>query len=133
MKKPDDVLQQFSNIWRKADTRQKRLIAELANRPEAWQGRTPPCPYQKIVELYHETLPMLRKVRLWTSTRQGHLRQRWQQMPDLAEWRAYFHMVSRSQFLTGKSGGWDGRAFEADFDWLIKEANFAKVLEGKYR
>jgi hypothetical protein len=40
--------------------------------------------------------------------------------------------VSKSDFLMGKVSSRDGRAFKADLRWLVKAANFDKVLEGKY-
>lgn len=42
--------------------------------------------------------------------------------------REYFKRVEASAFLTGKSSG----GFKADFNWLIRPENVAKVLSGKY-
>ena len=39
-----------------------------------------------------------------------------------------FRKAQESDFLKGKND----RNWNADFDWLIKDANMAKVLEGKY-
>ena len=39
-----------------------------------------------------------------------------------------FQKAQESDFLKGKND----RNWNADFDWLIKDANIAKVLEGKY-
>ena len=41
--------------------------------------------------------------------------------------REYFTRVERSAFLTGKTG-----SFRANFDWLLRPENIAKVLTGKY-
>lgn len=41
--------------------------------------------------------------------------------------REYFTRVERSAFLTGKIG-----KFKADFGWLLRPENIAKVLTGKY-
>lgn len=40
----------------------------------------------------------------------------------------YFRRVEGSAFLTGKSSS----SFKADFNWLIRPENIAKVLSGKY-
>ena len=40
----------------------------------------------------------------------------------------YFRRVEASAFLTGKSSS----GFKADFNWLIRPENIAKVLSGKY-
>jgi hypothetical protein len=38
-----------------------------------------------------------------------------------------FENAEESSFLKGEDGGW-----KASFDWMIKEANMLKVLEGNY-
>lgn len=40
----------------------------------------------------------------------------------------YFQRVEGSAFLTGNSSS----SFKADFNWLIRPENVAKVLSGKY-
>ena len=39
-----------------------------------------------------------------------------------------FSRAETSQFLKGKNA----RNWQANFDWLIKDNNFAKVLDGNY-
>jgi hypothetical protein len=88
------------------------------------------CPHKNIVALYHEILPELRQVRTWNATREKRLRARWREdkrRQSLSWWRSYFERVKSSSFLTGKKTDWS-----ADFDWLIRPTNMAKVLEGKY-
>jgi len=88
------------------------------------------CPHKDIVALYHEILPELRQVRSWNATREKRLRARWREdkcRQSLSWWREYFERVRASSFLVGKKTDWS-----ADFDWLIRPTNMAKVLEGKY-
>lgn len=93
----------------------------------------PPCPRERIVALYHETLPMCPRIRVWNGTRAASLRQRWREMPALDEWQAYFDRVRGSPFLTGLTPPRNGSSsFVADLEWLIKPTNFAKVIEGRY-
>lgn len=98
-------------------------------------GKPPPaCPHQAIIDLYHETLPELRRVKEWTQPRRNLLRTRWREKPErqsLEWWRSYFEIVSRSDFLMGRKVNGE-RPFRADLEWLIKPANMVKVLEGKY-
>lgn len=104
-----------------------------AERPSS-SGR-PPCPHQKIIEIYHEVLPELRRVREWNSTRRDLLARRWaesQERQNLEWWSAYFGYVRASPFLMGRKAGRDGRPFDCDLEWLIRPNNFAKVVEGKY-
>ena len=92
------------------------------------------CPYQKILELYHEKLPMLPRVRMLTDKRKTHMRRRWQnEFPDLETWEKFFSDVGKSKFLIGQCEPMQGRRpFQADIDWLLKPDNIVKVAEGKY-
>lgn len=94
-----------------------------------------PCPHQAIIALYHETLPELRRVRVWNTTRQGMLAKRWREDPErqaLDWWRDLFGYVRQSNWLMGREQGRDGRPFDCDLEWIISPKNLAKILEGKY-
>ena len=45
--------------------------------------------------------------------------------------RVVFEKAEASSFLRGEKGGEKG-TFKACFDWLMKDANFAKTLDGNY-
>jgi hypothetical protein len=100
------------------------------------KNKTPPCPHEQIIELYHELLPMCPKVREWNKTREGLLRARWRDDPkrhDLNWWRDFFRYIAQSDFLTGQTQGRSDRPpFVADLEWLLRPSNFAKVIEGRY-
>ena len=111
----------------------------------AVNSKLPDCEHKKVIDLYHQTLPTLRKVEVWNETRKGYLRQRWRevadelaqtkpiQAPDVLEWwDKFFNHVGKSKFLMGKINGRDGRQFTADLEWILKPSNFAKIIEGKY-
>ncbi|MFT3789628.1 MAG: hypothetical protein QM741_00830 [Rudaea sp.] len=93
------------------------------------------CPHQAIIDLYHEALPALRRVRDWTAARQKLLRARWREKAEhrsLDWWRNFFGYVAASDFLTGRTQNRGGRSWECDLEWLLRPANFVKVIEGKY-
>ena len=53
------------------------------------------CPHEEIIKLYHEILSMCPPVRVWSKTRQVHLRQRWKENPKhqtLAWWKNILNM-----------------------------------------
>ncbi len=106
----------------------------------------PDCPHEKIIALYHEILPELARISIWNDERKKHLRTRWREIWErlrkrgeshdiealLDWWRKYFACVKASPFLLGQVTDRSGKAFFADLEWLVKPANFAKVIEGKY-
>jgi hypothetical protein len=115
--------------------------------PDGTVQSLPDCPHQRIVDLYHEILPNNPRVLRWGNDRQGHLRQRWREQASvsatsegyktveagIAWWATYFAFVAKSDFLTGKKPGREGKApFVATLDWLLLPGKFSSVLEGKY-
>lgn len=92
-------------------------------------------PVQKIIELYHETLPELPRMAKLTAARRGQIEQRAREdLKTLDDWRAYFTDVRGSPFLMGRAPPSSGhpRPFRASLPWLTKAENFAKVREGNY-
>jgi hypothetical protein len=107
------------------------------------ESKIPPCPHSEIINIYHEVLPELPKVVSWNKTREGYLKQRWRQMfvefeckdtEDGLDWfrNDFFKFVKGSKFLTGKVVTKDRKTFLADLEWMIKPANFTKIIERKY-
>lgn len=89
------------------------------------------CPYQLILDSYHEILPEMPRVKILTEKRKKFLKGRWREdekRQDIEFWRRFFNYVRTSDFLMGKTQtGW-----QADFEWLVNSSNFVKVIEGKY-
>ena len=88
------------------------------------------CPHTDIVNLYHECLPELSKIKVWTDKRKGYLRTAWNGDPKrqtLDYWKGFFNYVKQSDFLMGRAND-----FKADLEWIVKPANFIKIIEGKY-
>mgnify|MGYP001559717551 CR=1 FL=1 len=108
----------------------QNLLSPPAKKPP----KADSIPYQKIIDLYHQTLPTLPKVEILTTKRKGQIASRWRNgLPDLPTWKEYFEHISESGFLMGKKDPSNGhKRFIADLEWLTNETNFAKVAEGKY-
>lgn len=101
------------------------------------------CPQQKLIDLYHECLPGLPPVRIWTSaSRVNNLASRWREMAldqgfqseadGLDFFKRFFEFVGRSKFLMGQVKQKDGRTFRADLEWITKANNFEKICDRKY-
>ena len=97
--------------------------------------RSQAIPYHAIVDLYHEMLPELPRVKVVNEARRRAMRARWNGMlSDLDCWRSYFCDVRRSKFLLGQVDGTMGRpAFLANLDFLLRDSSVVKTYEGYYR
>lgn len=112
-----------------ASTADKKRTREEKRREDI---NTPVVPFEKIVALYHEILPELPQVQLITEKRKSSIRARWntsERTRNLDWWREYFETCRRSPFLMGNND----RNWRADFDFLITESKFAKIVEGGYQ
>lgn len=92
-------------------------------------------PYEEIIKLYHEALPMMTQVYKLTETRKKRIKYLWDdgELDGLEYWANYFNFVSKSKFLTGRSHpGKDGRTWKADLDFIIHPTNYIKITEEKY-
>jgi uncharacterized protein YdaU (DUF1376 family) len=95
---------------------------------------TPPCPHLKIIEQYNQILgPYLAQVKphLWKGKRAAWLVARWKERESRQSvdwWVGLFERVKNTPFLIGKND----REWKVDLEWIVKESNFVKILEGKY-
>jgi hypothetical protein len=91
--------------------------------------------HQEVIAAYHELLPDLPRVKVWSAKRQRALDARIRERrgegkpaDTVGYWRQYFGQVANSDFLCGR-----GRSdFCADLEWLLRPENFTKVIEGRY-
>ncbi|MBB04086.1 MAG: hypothetical protein CML03_00940 [Pseudooceanicola sp.] len=108
----------------------------VAPAPEKPISEIADCPTKRIVDLYHEILPELPKLKVLTDARRSQIKARWRehdQMRSLEAWSQYFTLVRGSRFLMGLTEPTAGRKhFIASLEWLTKAGNFAKVIEGNY-
>lgn len=102
----------------------------------------PPCPQQEILKVWKEVMPDKTQPRTWDGVRAQNLKARWcsgfsierndgkgflytDTESGINFWRAFFQFMRKSQFLMN-----DCRPF--GLDWIVKKANFEKILEHKY-
>lgn len=125
----------------------KDISKPTASHP-AGPGRAPtvPCPYEAIVDAYHQALPSLPRVRLMPASRQKAMRKTWgwilsstksdgtrraQTTDEALEWlRSYFARASENDFLMGRGprsaehAGW-----QCDLDFLLTDKGMKQVIE----
>ena len=82
---------------------------------------------QQIVDLYHSVCKSFPSVRSLSDSRKKAIRARLNTY-TVEDFKAVFLNAEASSFLKGAND----RNWTATFDWLIKDQNMAKVLEGNY-
>lgn len=83
--------------------------------------------YINIITMYNDTCVSLPKVLKISSSREKAIKARLKKY-SIDDFKKLFELAEASDFLKGSND----RNWVADFDWLIKDNNFIKTLEGKY-
>lgn len=84
--------------------------------------------YKKIVAMYNETCVSFPKVSKISDARKKAIKARLNTY-SLEDFKKLFEEAEASDFLKGKNA----RNWQASFDWMIKDANMAKVLDGNFK
>ena len=82
---------------------------------------------QQVVDLFHALCKSFSSVRSLTDARKKAIKARLKTY-SLEDFKTVFENAEKSAFLKGAND----RNWTATFDWLIKDSNMAKVLEGNY-
>lgn len=83
--------------------------------------------FQSVVDLFHKICISYPKIRSLSDARKKTIKARLNTY-NLDDFKTVFENAEASSFLKGGND----RNWTATFDWLIKDANMAKVLEGNY-
>ena len=83
--------------------------------------------YQLIADMYNATCVTLPECTTLSESRKKALRARLNHY-SIDDFQRLFEKANESSFLTGANNN----NWTANFDWLIKDANMAKVLDGNY-
>jgi len=83
--------------------------------------------YQRIAAMYNDTCVSFPKLKSLSDARKKTIKARLNTY-TYEDFQTLFTKAEASDFLKGKNN----RDWQASFDWLIKDANMAKVLDGNY-
>lgn len=114
--------------------RDKRLEIENREEEEIHTADEPPAlpshsvPYEEIKNLYNTLCPSFPKCTALSDARKKAIKARMSSGYTLDDFKTLFAKAENSSFLKGKND----RNWRASFDWLLKDANMAKVLDGNY-
>ena len=90
-------------------------------------NRTAYTDYQKIADMYNEICNSFPRLTKLSESRKKAIKARLKQY-TVDDFKKLFELAESSKFLKGSND----RNWSANFDWLIKDANMAKVLDGNY-
>lgn len=94
---------------------------EGENKPE-------PIPYETIKNLYNTLCPSFPRCTALSDARKKAIKARLASGYTLEDFKTLFTKAEASGFLKGRND----RNWSATFDWLLKDSNMAKVLDGNY-
>ena len=83
--------------------------------------------YQQIVDLFHETCVSFSKITALSDKRKKMINARLNTY-GIEKITEVFKKAESSDFLKGKNN----RDWKANFDWIMNDSNFAKILDGNY-
>ena len=106
----------------------KETIKDIVGENGAGAPAIEPINYQVIIALYNNHCSMLSKCTKMSAARKKAIKARFNTGYMLSDFEKLFQMTADSDFLKGANN----RNWQANFDWLIKDSNMAKVLDGNY-
>ena len=85
--------------------------------------------YQLIADMFNSICSSYPKLRALSEARKKAIKARFNSGYSVEDFKELFTLAEASDFLKGKND----RDWRSTFDWLIKDANMAKVLDGNYK
>lgn len=88
----------------------------------------PPVPYEAIKDFYNQVCVSFPRCTAMSESRKKAIKARFTSGYTLEDFKKVFVKAEGSSFLKGRND----RNWTASFDWLIKDGNMAKILDGNY-
>lgn len=132
MKNEDNVLDMSSicpqpvlTMSDKSKSKNKSIEKEIDKEIDIDTYKSPTC--QEIIDAFNEICVSFPKVMTLSEARKKAIKARLKTYSH-AEILAVFQLAEESDFLKGGNN----RDWSANFDWIMKDSNFAKILDGNY-
>ena len=127
--KEDNVLenhgQEKDNVRQEIE-KEKEIELEKELEIEIEKDKNIIC-YQKIADMYNDTCVSFPKVTSLSDARKKAIKARLNKYSE-ADFLTMFQKAEESTFLKGGND----RNWMANFDWMLKDSNMAKILDGNY-
>ena len=104
-----------------------RLGKDRLGEDRLGEDRQGSCNYQQIADMYNDTCVSFPRLTTLSEARKKAIKARLN-VYSLEDFQRLFTKAQESTFLKGANN----RNWSATFDWLIKDTNMAKVLDGNY-
>ena len=122
-----DVTKCYTEIEKETDKEKEKEKETDNNISTGVDGISPiHIHYQEIIDLFNSICVSLNKVKSLTDTRKKKIKSAYKLLNG--DYEGLFKRVEESDFLSGRSGKWD----KCGFDWIMKQENMVKILEGNY-
>ena len=120
----DNVRQEIRD--KSLEIRDKSIESEIDASPAA--SSVPRVPYEKIGEMYNQICKSFPRCTSLSDARKKAIKARFASGYTIEDFQREFEKAEASSFLKGQNN----RNWMASFDWLLKDSNMAKVLDGNY-
>lgn len=110
------------------DKKRIKKDLEISSREDMSAEVEPKPSYDSVKDSFNDLCPSFNPVRSLSSIREEKLNKLFENY-SVEDFSEAFRNAENSDYLKGANE----RGWKADFDWLIEEKNFAKVLENRYR
>ena len=127
-----ECIQNVSNLYAQYSIGKDSIVEDSIGKDSIEGERAPTrepvhSKAQAIVDLFNGLCPSLSKVTVLSTSREKAITARLREF-TVEQFTTVFKKAEASKFLTGRNG----KAWRANFDWLINASNFVKVLDGNY-
>lgn len=107
---------------------QDRLGKDRLDKDNIGKDKRESIDYQRIVDMYNDTCVSFPRLKILSDSRKKSIKARFNAGYTYDDFKNLFIKAEKSAFLKGANN----RNWSATFDWLIKDSNMAKVLDGNY-
>lgn len=108
--------------------KEKEIDIEIEDKEATASQSSNPVPYSKIKNLYNSICTAYPKCTALSDARKKAIAARIHSGYTVEDFQRLFEKAQASSFLKGSNN----RNWRASFDWLLKDSNMAKVLDGNY-
>lgn len=123
----NNVTQSLPEEGNNVDTEIRDKSLEIRDKNNKTSTKSMNVNYQAIADMYHSICTSYPKLRGLSEKRKKAIKARARVHP-IEDFQRVFENAEASVFLKGSNN----HDWSADFDWMMKDSNFDKILEGKY-